>query len=128
MMIGRVVITGVPDGDEHVRGPASPSNQRSSQRCRNLGAAPPTPGPGAPNGQDESPAYTDRQGVPGSPAAPPRARGAAPDAAAGAPGHGAPLAPRPHPASAPAPTKPKRQGPAPPGEFPIRRGEPHPHP
>ena len=85
MMVGRVVATGVSDGGEHVRGLASPSDERPGQGHRNLGAAASDRGAGAPVGRGEGAVRCARPGVAGSAVAPPVTRGAAPDAAAGTP-------------------------------------------
>jgi hypothetical protein len=70
MMVGRAVVTGVLDGDEHVRGPVSPSDERHGRRRRDPGAAASEHGLGAPAERDEGAVHRAGPGVPGGVAAP----------------------------------------------------------
>src|SRR4051812_36668451 len=85
MMSGRAGATGLPDGDEHVRGPVSSSGERSGQGRLDPPIAASDRGSGTPIGREEGLVHRVGSGSAGGAAAPAETGGVAPDAVAGTP-------------------------------------------
>src|SRR3954454_19019866 len=92
MMTACAVATGLSDGDDHVRGPAACSRERSRQGRGDPRSAASGRGPGTPTGGQEGTAHPAGPGLVGGAAAPVETGRASPDAVAGTPGHGAAVA------------------------------------
>src|SRR3569833_1765445 len=110
MMTGCAVATGLPDADEHVRGPAASSRERLGQGRGDPCPAASDRGSGSPTGREEGTVRPVGPCFVGGAVAALEAGGVVPDAVAGTPGHGAALAPRPDQSTARRPVQTQAAG------------------
>lgn len=113
MMIDGAAETGVPGCDERVRDAATAADERPGERCRDPRTAPPDRPSGTAAERAAGPVPRERPGVFGVAPPWPATGSAAPDAAAGAAGHGTALAPQRHrpPTRFPVPAEARRPAP-----------------